>query len=111
MGSVDTISKVLGTGTTNIMLERGKNDLGIPLNRERVPPGMLSSLQTSSTGHLENLMVEACTAGKVGATSSGIRAHFLPVSEIDCLGSAMAAVVTGSMAETTLPSPYKRADL
>lgn len=86
MGSTDPVSKVLGTGATDIMPERGRNDRGTTINRERVPPGMLRSLPTSRNGHLESLLAEACIAGKVGGISSGIRVHFLAINEVDYLG-------------------------
>lgn len=108
MGTLDPVSKALGTGTTNIMPERERHDPGTTVNRERVPPGMLRSLLTSRNGHLDSLLVEACIAGKVGVTSSGIRVHFLTIN-VDCLGSAMVAVVMESMAETILARHNKRA--
>lgn len=108
MGSVDPVNKVLGTGATNIIPETGRHDPGTTV-RERAPPGMLRSLPTSRNGRLESLLVGASIARKVGATSSGIRVHFMAINEIDCLGSATEAVVTGSMAETIFPRTHKGA--
>lgn len=109
MGSMDAVNKVLGIGTIDIIPESGRNDPGTTVYRERAPPGMLRSLPTSRNGHLERLQVEACIAGKVGATSNGIRVPFLAVSEVDYLGSAMEEAVMGSTAEIILPRTHKGA--
>lgn len=108
MGSLDPISKALGTGATNITPERERHDPGNPVNTARVPPGMLRRLLTSRIGHLDSLLGEACVAGKVGVTSSGIRVHILKI-HVDCLGSAMVAVVMESMVETISARHNKRA--
>lgn len=104
---MDPVTTVLGTGTTVIMPEQGSHDPGTTVNREKAPPGMLRSLPTFRNGHLESLLMEACIAKKVWPTSSGIRVHFLAINEVDCLGSATEAVVTGSMVETIFPRPHK----
>lgn len=106
---MDPVSTVLGTGATVIMPEQGRHDPGTTANRERAPLGMLRSLPTFRNGHLESLPVEACKARKAGATSSGIRVRFQAINEVDCLGSATEAVVTGSMAETIFPRTHKGA--
>lgn len=104
-GSVDPLIKVLGTEATDIMPDLERHDPGT-INRVRAPPGMHRSLPTIRIGHLESLLVGVCTARKAGGTSSGIR-----VNEVDCLGSATEAVVTGSMAETIFHSANKEAGL
>ncbi len=107
---MDPINKVLGTRTIGIMPKQGMDNPGTMVPRGGAPPGMLRSLQTFRDGHPEGLLVEACIARKAGETSSGLRGHFLTISEVDCLGSAMGAVVMGSMAETIFPRIPKGAD-
>lgn len=104
---MDPVNTILGTGATDIMPEQGIHDPATTINREKVPPGMLRSLLTFRDGRRESCMVEACTARKVGATSSGIRVYFLAVSKIDCPGSVTEAAVMGSMAETIFVSTHK----
>lgn len=105
---MDPVSTILGTGTTDIMPEQGRHDPGSIANRERAPRGMLRSLPTFRNGLLESFLVEAFVATMVGATSSGIRVHFLAIN-VDCLGSATEAVVMGSMAETIFPRTHQGA--
>lgn len=102
-GSVGPVSTVLGTGATSIMPERRRRDLGTTVNGERAPPGTPRSLPISRIGHLETLLVEAFILRKVGATITGTRVCFQATSRVDCRGSAVAAAVTGYMAETTFP--------
>ena len=100
---------VLGTGATDIMPDQGSCDSGTTINRARVPPGMLRGLPTFRNGHLKSSLVGACMARKGGKGSSGTRVDFLAINKVDCLGSAMEAVATGSMAKTTFPSTPKGA--
>lgn len=55
-------------------------------------------------------MVETLRTRKAGATRRGVMGDFLAIHKIDCLGSAVEAVATGSMATTIFPSPIKGAD-
>lgn len=90
---------------------RGRHDPGTTINRGRVPLGMLRSPPTFRNGHLESFLVDASTARKVGTRGNGIRVHFLAISKVDFLGSAMEAVEMGSMAKTIFSSIHKGAGL
>lgn len=107
---MDSVTTELGTGATSIIPMQRRHNPGSTVDRERAPHGTLRSLPTSRNGRLERSLVEACTARKVWATSSGIRVRFLVISEVDCLGSAMEAAVMESTVGTISPRAHKGAD-
>lgn len=106
---MDPLNRLHGTEATDTTAEQGRHNPGNTADRGRAPPGTLRSLPTFRNGRLEHLLEEACIAREDGATGNGIRVQFLAINEVDCLGSATGAVVTGFMAGIIFPRTHKGA--